>query len=212
MGLPLRSGAMRASTTLRASLAVAAAIVVMVAGCGGDDGDKGTARDVRANGTDAAFVNAMIPHHEAAVDAADLALSRAEHRRLESLAEGIVQFQSAELATLRTVRDVVKEAGVEEGDLGLSRSEQGMDHDAAALRDVANFDCAFLEMMIPHHEGAIRMARAELASGIHAELRRMSETIIDSQGSEIRLMKRFQRQWCGSSTGEHPSGTGEHGG
>ena len=69
-----------------------------------------------------------------------------------------------------------------------------------------------MEMMIPHHEGAIRMARAELKSGIHAELRRMSENIIDSQGFEIRQMKRFQSQWCGGSSGEHPSGTEEHGG
>jgi uncharacterized protein (DUF305 family) len=204
MGWALPCGAMRASTTLRATLVAALAVIALAAGCGGGDDDNGGSRDVRANGTDAAFVNAMIPHHEAAVDAADLALSRAEHRRLESLAEGIVQFQSAELATLRTVRDVLQEAGVEEGDLGLSRSEQGMDHDPAELRDVADFDCAFLEMMIPHHEGAIRMARAELQSGIHAELRRMSETIIDSQGSEVRQMKRFQRQWCDPSSSEHP--------
>ena len=203
---------MRAPTALRASLVAALGVLALAAGCGGGDGDKGSAPDVRANGTDMAFVNAMIPHHEAAVDAADLALSRAEHRRLESLAEGIVQFQSAELATLRSVRDVLQDAGVEEGDLGLSKSEQGMDHDAATLRDVANFDCAFMEMMIPHHEGAIRMARAELSAGIHAELRRMSESIIDSQGFEIRQMKRFQRQWCDGSRGEHPSGAGEHGG
>ena len=106
----------------------------------------------------------------------------------------------------------IQEAGVEEGDLGLSESEQGMDHDPAALRDVADFDCAFMEMMIPHHEGAIRMARAELRSGIHAELRRMSENIIDSQSFEIRQMKRFQSQWCDGSSSEHPSGTREHGG
>jgi uncharacterized protein (DUF305 family) len=203
---------MRTSTALRAKLVAALAVIALAVGCGGGDDDTGGSPDVRANGTDAAFVNAMIPHHEAAVDAADLALSRAQHRRLESLAEGIVQFQSAELATLRSVRDVLQDAGVEEGDLGLSRSEQGMDHDPAALRDVADFDCAFLEMMIPHHEGAIRMARAELRSGIHAELRRMSENIIDSQGFEIRQMKRFRSQWCDGSSSEHPSGTGEHGG
>jgi uncharacterized protein (DUF305 family) len=203
---------MMASTALRASLVAALAVIALAAGCGGGDDDKGSAPDVRANGTDMAFVNAMIPHHEAAVDAADLALSRAEHRRLERLAEGIVQFQSAELATLRSVRDVLQDAGVEEGDLGLTESEQGMDHDPAGLRDVANFDCAFLEMMIPHHEGAIRMARAELKPGIHAELRRMSESIIDSQGFEVGQMMRFQRQWCDGSSGEHPSGAGEHGG
>jgi uncharacterized protein (DUF305 family) len=164
-------------------------------GCGGDD-NSGPTGDVRANGTDVAFVNAMIPHHEQAVDAADLALSRAQHRRLERLAEDMIQTQSVELSTLRTVRDVLQNAGVEEGDLGLSEDEMGVGHDAAELRNARDFDCAFIEMMIPHHEGAIRMARAELESGIHAELRRMSEAIIDTQGFEIRQMRRFQRSWC----------------
>ena len=40
------------------------------------------------------------------------------------------------------------------------------------------------------------MARAELKSGIHAELRRMSENIIDTQGFELRQMRRYQRRWC----------------
>ena len=181
---------------MRAGLVTALAVLALAGGCGGGGDDSSRLGDVRANGTDVAFVNAMIPHHEQAVDAADLALSRAEHRPLEKLAAEIIQIQSVELSTLRTVRDVLQEAGVEEGDLGLSEAETGTDHDPAELRNAKDFDCAFLEMMIPHHEGAIRMARAELESGIHAELRRMSENIIDSQGFEVQQMRRFQRRWC----------------
>jgi uncharacterized protein (DUF305 family) len=176
-------------------LLAALGAVVLLGGCGGDDESSSTG-DVRANGTDAAFVEAMIPHHEQAVDAADLALSQAEHRQLERLATEMVQIQSIELATLRTVRKVLQEAGVEEGDLGVSAEETGTHHDLDALRNASNFDCAFIEMMVPHHEGAIRMARAELESGIHAELRRMSENIIDAQSYEIRQMRRFERRWC----------------
>ena len=181
---------------MRAALLAVLATIALVAGCGGDD-KPGPTGDVRANGTDVAFVDAMTPHHEQAVDASDLALSRAEHRPLERLAEEIVQVQSVELATLRTVRDVLQEAGVEEGDLGLSEAELGTQADPAELRNADDFDCAYLEMMIPHHEGAIRIARAELESGIHAELRRMSENIIDTQGFELRQMRRDQRRWCG---------------
>jgi uncharacterized protein (DUF305 family) len=187
---------MRLRAGLPAVLVVALATTMLAAGCGGDD-NSGPSGDVRANGTDAAFVNALIPHHEQAVDAADLALSRAEHGRLERLAEEIIQIQSVELSTLRTVRDVIQDAGVEEGDLGLSEEEMGVGHDPAELRNAGDFDCAFLAMMIPHHEGAIRIARAELESGIHAELRRMSENIIDAQGFELRQMRRYQRRWCG---------------
>jgi uncharacterized protein (DUF305 family) len=192
---------MRARLTSRAAVVIAVAIATFAGGCGGDgDGDDpAKLGDVRANGTDVAFVNAMIPHHEQAVDSADLALARAEHRQLERLAQEIIQTQSVELTTLRTVRDVLQEAGVEEGDLGLSEDEMGTHHEPTALRNAKDFDCAFLEMMIPHHEGAIRIARAELESGIHAELRRMSEDIIDTQGFELRQMRRYQRRWCGSA-------------
>ena len=176
------------------ALLAAALSVLLITACGGDD--SGPTGDVRANGTDAAFTNAMIPHHESAVDAADLALSRAEHRQLEELAREMLTVQSTELATLRSVRDVIQQAGIEEGDLGLSEEEMGVGHHPAELRNAEDFDCAFIEMMVPHHEGAIRMARAELESGIHAELRRMSESIIDAQGYEIRQMRRFERRWC----------------
>jgi len=78
--------------------------------------------------------------------------------------------------------------------------DAGMDtmvRDMHAPGYTGNADIDFLAMMIPHHEGAIRIARAELESGIHAELRRMSENIIDAQGFELRQMRRYQRRWCG---------------
>jgi uncharacterized protein (DUF305 family) len=178
-------------------LAALLAAVALLAGCGGGDG-KGSLGDVRANGTDAAFAEAMIPHHEDEVDAADLALAEAQHRPLKKLAEGILQNESVELSTLRTVRDVLSEASVEPDDLGLSEAEMGGRLDPGELRSASDFDCAFLEMMIPHHEGGIRIARAELDGGIHAELRRMSENIVDQQGFEARQMRRYQRAWCGA--------------
>jgi uncharacterized protein (DUF305 family) len=182
------------------SVLVALAVLGVSSGCGGDD-DKSSSSEVRANGTDAAFVNAMVPHHEASVDAADLALSRARHRQLKQLAEGILQFRSAELTSLRTVRDVFQDTGVEEGDLGVD-TEQDTEPATDELRNAAGFDCAFLKLMIPHTEAAIGMARAELKSGVHAELRRLAEVdVVDTQGSELRQLKRYQRAWCGAQGG-----------
>ena len=67
---------------------------------------------------------------------------------------------------------------------------------------MSDFDCAFLEMMIPTTRARSGWREPELESGIHAELRRMSENIIDSQGFEIRQMRRFSAGGGGSS--EHP--------
>jgi uncharacterized protein (DUF305 family) len=45
-------------------------------------------------------------------------------------------------------------------------------------------------MMIPHHQGAIDMAKAELIAGHDPVLRRLAEGIIVEQQQEIELMQR----------------------
>ena len=96
---------MRGRPLWLAAVVLVLAVAAIAAGCGGDGGDdSSTLGDIRANGTDVAFVNAMIPHHEQAVDAADLALARAEHPQLKRLAREIIQSQSVELTTLRMGR------------------------------------------------------------------------------------------------------------
>lgn len=57
------------------------------------------------------------------------------------------------------------------------------------------FDAAFLEMMIPHHEGAIDMAELAQKYAGHAELKAMANDIIEAQQSEIDLMKSWQESW-----------------
>lgn len=49
----------------------------------------------------------------------------------------------------------------------------------------ADPDESFMRMMIPHHQGAIDMARIQLAHGKDAEARQLAETIIATQQSEI---------------------------
>jgi len=57
------------------------------------------------------------------------------------------------------------------------------------------FDKAFIEGMIPHHQGAIDMARAALQSAKHDEIKRMARDIISAQQSEIDMMKQWQKDW-----------------
>jgi uncharacterized protein (DUF305 family) len=53
-----------------------------------------------------------------------------------------------------------------------------------------NPDVDFLAMMIPHHEGAVEMARLALIHGTDPLVRKLAEDIIASQTSEIQTMKR----------------------
>jgi len=177
---------------VRATLAcaVAASVALLAPGCGDDKGDQ---PKVRANETDMAFVTEMIPHHERGVDAADLARTRAKRPQTKRAAAEILQFQSTELSNMRVVRDVLGNAGVEAGDLGVPQTSL----DLSELRNAPDFDRAFIDMMIPHHELAIRMARAERAGGIHADLRRTATDVSDLARFQIREMKRWRRAWYG---------------
>lgn len=81
------------------------------------------------------------------------------------------------------------EAGVKKGDLGVPEHMMGMDTETASLKTANPFDVAFLNMMLPHHEGALVMARAELKKGSDPRLKDIANQIIAGQQKEIGQMK-----------------------
>lgn len=56
-----------------------------------------------------------------------------------------------------------------------------------------DFDKAFIEMMISHHEGAVDMAKLIPSRAKHDEIKRLGETIISAQTKEILDMKQWQK-------------------
>ena len=63
-------------------------------------------------------------------------------------------------------------------------------HDGqTAVAEGAEFDTLWLQSMISHHQGAIEMAKAEVANGANVDIKRMAQTMIDTQQAEIGQMK-----------------------
>ena len=73
----------------------------------------------------------------------------------------------------------------------LMESMDKMDRDMAAAPMTGNVDRDFVAMMIPHHQGAVDMARIELANGKDPAMRELAGNIIDAQQREIALMTRW---------------------
>lgn len=78
-----------------------------------------------------------------------------------------------------------------------SNMEQMMHDMNAALRGKTgdDFDRAFLEEMIVHHEGAVSMAELALGSASHKEIKDLATAIISAQNVEIASMKSWLAQW-----------------
>ncbi len=183
-------------------LLLAILAILVLAGCG-EDGGSGAAG---GNGVDRAFVADMIPHHESAVEMGGIAQQRGKSAFVRKLADDIVRTQRAEIVTLRSEDEALASTGVKPGSLGVPEHMMGMDDDPAALRTADPFDRAFLEMMIPHHEGAIVMAKAEIAKGADPELKSLAQQIIDAQQREIAGMRAEVEKLGGSAGGAHGSG------
>jgi uncharacterized protein (DUF305 family) len=75
---------------------------------------------------------------------------------------------------------------------------------AMQIQPSGNADADFVAMMVPHHQGAIDMARAELLYGQNETLRRMAQEIIVTQQQEIVAMQ----QALGQSSSASPTGPG----
>lgn len=153
--------------------------------------DKSCKHAKRGNGIDLAYVEGMIPHHEGAVRMAEMALGRAKTDYVRDLAEAIISSQNAEIRVMRKLSRRMRHAGVEPVSLGLTPAEMGMDHDMSHLMNAADFDRAFVEMMIPHHQGAITMSAVLFDRGCNPQVRRLARQIVAAQKREIEEMEQF---------------------
>ena len=71
-----------------------------------------------------------------------------------------------------------------DNDLAMSKMSREM-----LVKPTGDIDRDFVAMMVPHHQGAVDMARAELKYGHNQELRRLAQNIVTQQEQEISAMR-----------------------
>jgi uncharacterized protein (DUF305 family) len=150
---------------------------------------------------DIAFAQLMIPHHQQAVEMADLALVHATSPDVKALATQIKAAQGPEITTMSgwltawgEPTSMPTSSDMDGMDMG-GMSESGMmsDQDMSALAAATGtaFDRMWLQMMIAHHQGAVGMADQVVAHGANAEVKKLAQSVIDGQTAEITTMKRL---------------------
>jgi uncharacterized protein (DUF305 family) len=60
-------------------------------------------------------------------------------------------------------------------------------------------DRAFIDAMVPHHQGAIAMAEVALKNAEHEEIKELSRNIVSTQQSEIEELKSIKKEEFGTS-------------
>lgn len=148
------------------------------------------------NDPDMAFAQGMLGHHLGAVDMAKIELKYGADAEMRQLAQDIIAAQEAEMATLKSWLATHTDAKLPTEDTEDFQKDyaSGMDemHDDM-MKGIAdpNPDMAFARGMLPHHVGAVDMAKVQLKYGKDEQLRQLAQNIIDAQELEIEQLKRW---------------------
>lgn len=175
------------------------AIVGVASACGSDENSGGS--EPSFNDADVTFVQGMIPHHEQAIEMAELASSRAESPEVKDLAARIEDAQGPEIAQMRRWLEEWDEpetpkagddmgGGMDDGmdDGGGAGMMTAEDMDELRSAQGAEFDKMFLTSMVAHHKGAVEMAKTERKDGENADAKKLAGDIIETQEAEIDEM------------------------
>lgn len=156
-----------------------------------------------ASTIDKHFIEQMIPHHEGAIAMANLALQKAKRPEIKTLATAIIAAQTTEIQSMNgwyqdwfgSAVPKVSTGMMGGGMMSQSGMHMGGQEDMTALENASDFDKAFIEEMIPHHQLAIMMANMLQSGTNRPEMQELAKNIISSQSKEIQQMQAWYTQW-----------------
>ncbi len=201
-----------------AAVAMAAASVLVLGGCGSDAPTSSPLPGPEAstlgafNQADVDFAQDMIPHHQQALIMSDMALQAASTDELRALAQRIKDAQSPEIEQMTGWLDdwgqVVPDLEAL-GHMMMGHGDDDASNDMPGMMTVKQmrqlnqlmvdsdlaFDQMWVEMMILHHEGAIEMAQTQQADGQNEDAVALAEAIEEAQTAEIAEMEQLLDDW-----------------
>ncbi len=147
---------------------------------------------------DLQFLDTMIAHHQGAIDMAKAAVAKSQHAEIKTLAANIISSQQKEIAQMKTWREqwyTDKGPAINMELPGMNDSMKGMDMKKLGSLSGNDLDLEFIDQMIPHHEGAVVMAKEVLQKSTKDEIKTLANAIINAQEAEIKQMKEWRTAW-----------------
>lgn len=150
---------------------------------------------------DLQFIDTMSVHHQGAVEMAGIALKKSQNAELKAFAQKIIDDQQKEIAQMKAWREkwYAGKAPAKNMEMsGMMDSMKMMAGDRMKMMEAMNgkdFDIHFLDMMTPHHTGAVTMAKEALTKAEQPELKTLANQIIKSQEAEIKMMADWKAKW-----------------
>lgn len=154
-----------------------------------------SAQDAASQPFDLQFIDSMIHHHEGAVKMSESIIAQTKRAELKAFAQKVIQDQTKEIAQMKAWRDSWypgKPSALNMEMPGIEMSH-GVGHEKGFGDQSA--DLQFLDMMTPHHEGAIKMAEEALKKAEHPEIKQLADAIIKAQRAEIEQMNAWKKEW-----------------
>lgn len=142
------------------------------------------------------FLRGMIPHHQGAIDMAKIQLKYGKDGALKHVTGRIIRDQEREIAWMKDILAHEETTTLVLNEMATKEAEEhnAVMHEKMNIKFSGNADIDFVKGMIPHHEGAVEMARTVLKYGNNPAAKRIAYDIMNAQQSEIQWMKRWLRR------------------
>jgi uncharacterized protein (DUF305 family) len=146
---------------------------------------------------DLQFIDTMTAHHKGAVDMAKMVEGKTQNPDIQKFASQIIADQEKEIAQMKEWREKWFAGKPMAVNMEMPGMMDSMKMDMAKLSNAKDkdFDLAFIEMMTPHHAGAIAMAKEALQKSEKAEIKTLAGQIIKAQEAEIKMMSEWKTKW-----------------
>jgi len=141
---------------------------------------------------DVQFLDSMSAHHTSAIQMATMAQGSIQRPELKKLIANIPGDQQKEIDQMKAWRDQWYAGAAKSESMAMPGMDGGMNMDMSHMQSMKpgkDYDVMFIDMMTPHHDGAVTMAREALTKAEHPEIKTLAQHIIDAQTKEIAQMK-----------------------